>query len=47
MMDHSVIFNIVTCLAEYQKDGTVIPKELRKGVTGVMFPTTTDMRIPW
>jgi hypothetical protein len=28
--------DILTCSAEYQNDGMVIPKELRKGVSVVM-----------
>jgi hypothetical protein len=39
--------HIVTCLAEYRKDGTVVSKELGKGVPGVTFPTATNMEIPW
>jgi hypothetical protein len=31
------------CLAEYQKYGLAIPKELGTRVSGVKFPTATNM----
>jgi hypothetical protein len=34
-------------MAEYRKDGTVVPKELSKGVSGVTFSTAMNMEILW
>jgi hypothetical protein len=35
----------MTYLAEYWNDGTVVPKELGEGVSGLMFPTATNIEI--
>jgi hypothetical protein len=43
----SIHINVEACLAEFRKDGKVVPKELGKGVSGLTFLTTTNMDIPW
>jgi hypothetical protein len=37
----------MTSLAEYGNDGTVIPKELGRGVSAVTFLTATNMGKFW
>jgi hypothetical protein len=40
-----IFIYIATCLAEYRKDRTVIPKELGKCVSGITFPILKDMKL--